>query len=99
MRSCDKVMKISLRSFRRISDFELYIYQLIDMIENREDIVNKIKLEGYLLFHSRTCLKALTTCSCRSLLESTIREEESNQRTKLWYQLIKHLLKEGVDRF
>ena len=48
-------MKSVVKDFTKDNDAEMYINVLIDLIEHKNEALNKIQLEGILKFHVKSC--------------------------------------------
>ena len=57
-------MKTNIKSFKKETDVEMYINILMDLIEDREKAEARIKLEGVLKLHVKTCNKTAENCVC-----------------------------------
>jgi len=47
------VLHVNIRQMKSEVEFEFYLYTLIELIENHEDVEKKITLEGVLNLHTR----------------------------------------------
>ena len=45
----------------------MYINIVLNLIENKEKTESRIKLEGVLKFHTKTCNKSKENCPCSEL--------------------------------
>jgi len=58
-------MKMNTKNFRKDTDVEMYINIMIYLIENRDRPEERIKLEGLLKYHNRSCGKTDSSCFCQ----------------------------------
>ena len=63
-----RIMQISYKKFKSEADLELYISKLLQLIHNRKDVGNRIKLEGIVKYHSKSCTKFKQNCPCRQII-------------------------------
>lgn len=66
----------SIKEFENDQDAEMFVIILIDLIENRTDPHNRIKLEGILKYHSKSCPN--DTCYCKELILDETSDEDEN---------------------
>ncbi|KAL4478284.1 hypothetical protein ABPG72_016596 [Tetrahymena utriculariae] len=90
-------IQLSIKDFKKDEDVEVYVNVLIDLIESRENAESRIKLEGILKYHSKSCPK--DTCYCRQLLHDETKDEESQILSKKWYQFVRSILEDSLEKF
>ncbi|EAR98621.2 PAS domain S-box protein (macronuclear) [Tetrahymena thermophila SB210] len=90
-------IQLSIKDFKKDDDVEVYVNVLIDLIESREHAESRIKLEGILKYHSKTCPK--DTCYCRQLLHDETKDEESQLLSKKWYMFVRSILEDSLEKF
>ncbi len=73
-------LKSDTKTFKKDDGFEMYIVMLLNLIENKgnratfelkivDDPVSRIKLEGVLKFHVKSCTKSESACTCSLLVQ------------------------------
>ncbi|CAD8089671.1 unnamed protein product [Paramecium primaurelia] len=94
-----QLLKTPIKSFKKETDIEIYINHLMDLIENREILQSRIILEGVLKLHLKNCGKPSENCVCQQLVADNLKDEETPQKLKRWYQLIKSIISDALDRY
>ncbi len=61
-------MRMTAKNFKKDNDVEMYINIIIDLIEQREQPNQRIKLEGVLKYHNKSCTKT-ENCHCWKILQ------------------------------
>ncbi len=57
---------------------QMYINNIIYLVENKEKLENAIILEGYLRSHAETCEMSETLCPCKKMIPNKFSELESD---------------------
>lgn len=90
-------IQLAIKDFKKDEDVEVYVLILIDLIENREIPESRIKLEGILKFHSKSCPK--DACFCRQMLVDETKDEDTLILSRKWYQFVVSILEDSLEKF
>jgi PAS domain S-box-containing protein len=89
--------KLNLKSLNKDTEVEMYITNIISLVEDRESPRKRMALEGLLKLHMKTCSKRDSTCVCASLINDYVKEEEPSE--KEWYLWVKQILLDSLEKF
>lgn len=93
------MVKANLKKLKKAEDVETYFNIIRDLIEMRESDSHRIKLEGMLKYHTKSCSRSNDDCPCTFLSMEMTREEDGSQKISKWYLLLRSILLEALEKF
>jgi len=90
--------KLHIKNFKRDTDFEMYLLNIISLIENRDDPDKRMSLEGLLKFHIKFCNRDENNCACYPLARDYLKEGQDAPET-LWYTWTRIMIIEAMEKF
>lgn len=92
-------VQCNIKKLKKPEDVETYFYVVRDLIEMREVDSYRIKLEGTLKYHAKSCTRSQEECPCTLLSMDMTREDEGSQKVSNWYLLLRSILQESLEKF
>jgi hypothetical protein len=88
--------------FTKDTDVEMYISLAIELIEAKNKPTERIKLEGIMRYHNKSCLRQ-EQCFCWKIVQVDLDkiEEvvEESVDYKNWYTFLSSIISEGLEKF
>eukprot|EP00331_Platyophrya_macrostoma_P019490 CAMPEP_0176470080 /NCGR_PEP_ID=MMETSP0127-20121128/40245_1 /TAXON_ID=938130 /ORGANISM="Platyophrya macrostoma, Strain WH" /LENGTH=784 /DNA_ID=CAMNT_0017864311 /DNA_START=1009 /DNA_END=3359 /DNA_ORIENTATION=- len=93
------MMRRDFKSFKRDTNIEYYVNNLIILIETRDKPYSRILLEGILKLHFKYGNVKKEESVCYNLVGDLVKEDDVNEKTRLWYLYIRELMIDALERF
>lgn len=96
-RRYDFFIRSDTKNFKKEEDMEMYMGVLIDLIENKHEPTSKVQLEGVLKYYTMNS-KTENRANSMKLIQADLKED-TPEKELLWYEWLKDILDEGLEKF